>query len=916
MDSANGFKGGTWQRYKLGQAHFTKWLKQTADKLTPTAGTAASSDAVGIGPSSSTSTASRRAQKKATKAGVDADVAVHWRQLEKMASDVVDNAQPGDIPSAPINILRDVIGLRKRSAKFFSRAAASAGEGTAELRDKNATHEHIIKVLEQVLAKFDALMAKVPGVREGVKQDDATSQNGIRANINDLNNMFEHLELHAPSDAAEETYSDEEDQPEPAPSKKSSGKAKKGTRKKLQKSGKPKKQRESSTKSGLDGAEPGDSSWIDTIDFGLENEENDDFDYYMMIYCFFEDFNLIRSYICERWCDYFYDRSVSLNTLAVITNAAFELFHQMEYSLLIQMRRIGIRDRTLGSYEFMMMAIFTEFGMEHIEYDAYDDLTKAEEDERIYKDEWDWLASPAFTSVKQILGHIPLGKTPMIRKEDRTPPKYDAYTAEELNELKNIVINDLLFDVVCVKALKKNRQVGDILPAESELLLGFQDALRNYDWSSAFVFSLQLYVDIRFILEDTVSHSFEQLQRTAEKIERGLPLQNDWAAGPRFELRRPLRQRERELGRFMLNDVVLEDKLPRYLGAGLDRGDVDDFFLLKNEPVWAGLLDFRAKLFINELGHEFVHRSFIVEAAAYLYAATRAASRRFPDHQDFPVWVDMEKFLASYTDDSPLRVGILKGGDDPIAILENFKAIMPENLIDPKPGSVALDAVEDQTQEFKEAVRIRQHLSKRYTSEDRISQEFMGYMRHLVHKRLEDEMDKLESEGLVRDISKANLNAQPQLNGPRSEERSNLRNRQTAARRKALLVQLSPVQQIQILEDTVTAQLDGLLSIDFMGLFHMSWTVLLLGWVVLPDELRDKVDFSGAKPGSTDRQVAVTLLVRQCLTGDPSKDAETLQTLVGHVKTIVSRGVDGLQFPGYESEEGGEGEEDESTGED
>lgn len=37
MDSTNGFRGGgTWNRYKLGQAQFTKWLKQTADKITPT----------------------------------------------------------------------------------------------------------------------------------------------------------------------------------------------------------------------------------------------------------------------------------------------------------------------------------------------------------------------------------------------------------------------------------------------------------------------------------------------------------------------------------------------------------------------------------------------------------------------------------------------------------------------------------------------------------------------------------------------------------------------------------------------------------------------------------------------------------------------------------------------------------------
>lgn len=67
----------------------------------------------------------------------------------------------------------------------------------------------------------------------------------------------------------------------------------------------------------------------------------------------------------------------------------------------------------------------------------------------------------------------------MIRKSDRNAPIYGATTAKDLDRFKDDVIKDLLFDVVCVKALKKNGGAPDLLPAESELLLGFQDALRN-----------------------------------------------------------------------------------------------------------------------------------------------------------------------------------------------------------------------------------------------------------------------------------------------------------------------------------------------------------------------------------------------------------------------------------------------------
>lgn len=131
---------------------------------------------------------------------------------------------------------------------------------------------------------------------------------------------------------------------------------------------------------------------------------------------------------------------------------------------------------------------------------------------------------------------------------------------------------------------------------------------------------------------------------------------------------------------------------------------------------------------MNEIGHEFVHRSFLIEAAAYVCAAARAASNIFPEHEDFPAWDDMEKFLATYTGESALKRGILSGGDDPLAALQNFEAIAPCDMFHAKPMKIVLDGVEGQIEEYKQAIRMRQHLSKRYTSDDRSNQFFMEYM--------------------------------------------------------------------------------------------------------------------------------------------------------------------------------------------
>lgn len=361
MDSSTKFRGGTWQRYKLGQAQFTKWLKQTADKLAP-----ATSTTGGAAPLSSSQ---KIAQKAASKAAIDSDVVVHWRELETMASNIVEHVKPDDIPSAPINILRDVIELRKKSARFFRR---SAGEDNESAREKNATHEHIIQVLERVLAEFEALMAK------GSKSGDAKPGDRMKMDVADLNNMFEHLDLQT-SPADDDAASDVENQPEiPTSTKRTTKKSRKRS-KKSKKDGKSKKQQEPRPQA----EEPKDPLLLDDSDFELDYEDGDnEFDYYMMIYCFFEDFNTIRSYICERWCDYFYDRSISLNTLAVITNAAFELFHQMEHDLLLDIRRMGMPSRIFGSYEFMMMELFTHSGLEHIDYESYGNLSKDDSDAR------------------------------------------------------------------------------------------------------------------------------------------------------------------------------------------------------------------------------------------------------------------------------------------------------------------------------------------------------------------------------------------------------------------------------------------------------------------------------------------------------------------------------------------------------
>lgn len=528
----------------------------------------------------------------------------------------------------------------------------------------------------------------------------------------------------------------------------------------------------------------------------------------------------------------------------------------------------------------------------------------------MWSDEWEWLASPAFAAIQGILNHIPPGKIPMMRKADKTPPTYGVTKTEDLARFKEICIKELLFDVVCVKALKTSGQAPALLPAESELLLGFQDALRNKDFTSAFIFSAQLYCDIRYILEDCVSHPFDQLEKTAKQFEQRLPLAHMRAVGPRSSLRRDLRQRDKEFERFILSDVVLEDKLPRYMNVDLEREDVEDFFLLKHEPVWAGLLDVRAKLVMNELGHEFVHRSFIVEAAAYLYAAARTASKQFDDEQVFPVWDDMERFLDTYVDDSGLKQGILSGGDDPVEIIKNFKTIMPENVLSPKPSNGTLDEGSDRTRDFKKAVRVRQLLSKRYTGSDRENMFFMEYMQGLIREHLEHEAENLESEddlsAALRDISVNKYSGQPHSQAgipkkQREHAQERLELKQKQQRRKAMLAQLSPIQQIHILEHILEQQVEGLLALDFLTLFHMSWIVLYVVGMNQQESLREETGITASEISSfVEKAVNVPLVIGDHLGGKATGDEKLLRNLAQDVRGILEKGPDSLLEPSGE----------------
>ncbi|KAK4033658.1 hypothetical protein C8A01DRAFT_49810 [Parachaetomium inaequale] len=860
---------GTWRRYKLGQVQFTSWLKQTAEKLVTRK---TEDEDEGGADSPKTEPQQSRRQKRKAKAGITFDAgaakSVHWSQLELLAQRVADNATADDVPDAALNILRDVVSLRKKSFDFFSSAAKDTND--EKIKQSNASHAHIISVLERVLARLEALV-KAAGSRKRRNQYTDTSQ----VATSDLSNMFAYLELQTAPDAAGDEAADESEEEAPTKGRPQKAGKKKGV-KKTPKPKKPERQSETAVTKAK-----GDSSWVDQFRFGLPGEdgdEQDELDLYMMVYCFFADFNAIRNHVAERWCDYWYDRSVPLDTLAVITNAAFELFHQLEHDLVRELRPISPK---LAGYDFMMGMLFYHFGIDHVDYDSYGDLTRDEEHERIWRDEADWLALPSHFTLQQTLRMIPPGKVPMLAPSHRSPTVYGANTLEEWKHFEGGVTNQIIIEGAHLKALKTNQQEPPVLPSESLLLLDFQNCLKRGDYTSSLIFSLHLWVDIRNIIETDHSKPFEEMQRTATKLKHALETHNPinyrtpFRSQKDHDFKRSWIARIREAKHYMVEDFLFEDKKARLRQSGVQE-DPEPFFLLKHEPVWAGLLDFRAKLAYSQLGHEFVLLSLIVGAAACLYHAALAADPSLVQ------WEDMAKYVDTHADGDPFKAQ-LQAGEGAAAIILNFG-----ELVKTEPH-----AVDDEG--FTPAIAMRQSLYERYAFDNKRGP-FVDYLGDLSAQRLQIERGKRE------DVHNALLGTSgsdaPSGKGDaastalvkHSSGAAEVADTERDLQRKADLSRLSPVEMLHRLDETVTSQVEGLLTLDYFKLFDDSVAFLEALTVAFGPDMESRLREHDSEPPTHLQLLPLVLCHDLEDSQSPAEEAEIINTVVEGCRGTVMPG--------------------------
>ncbi|KAK3385324.1 hypothetical protein B0H63DRAFT_543632 [Podospora didyma] len=756
--SASGLKGGmgTWQRYKLGPIHGLK--------------------------------VSRKAKKRVAKDIPEAEPEpqlVALKALESMAQTI-----------APFNILRDVVGLHKRSSRFFQAAASRSAD--KDLRKSNTTHLHMIKILDSILGKFEVLRSK-----EDTTSQDAKPGSGV--SVDDLKNMFQHLRGEIEVDNQSET---------------STSGGKKSTTPKAKKKPVTKPKNRTGT-NGID-------SWINDFSFlstaSMDAlDDADPFDPYMLICCLFEDFNLIKDYVVERWCDYYYeDRPTRVDTLVVLTNAAFEMFHKPEQDL----------------NTMMLMDPQNPSG---IPIWHKHEIKMGEEADR--------LGMTANSIPGPTLKFSPKGATSMAPHADGPKPDdtYGAATRYEKFKLQVEIVQDILQDLNVIRALKRDGPEGFLLPAESEFMLDFEDALRRvYDSdterSIASIFSLQLWLDIRTTFETKVEDAFVQMQAKANHVRRMLVHNLDLATGPRKHSQRGMERKIREIDRFMIKDITYHEN--NFIGI-----------------IWGTTMKLK------------------ISSRTTSSNESRFGRGCLSTHGRWPL---METWLATaYTNEGVFRRGLQIL--DPKEIMHNFAAFAPllgtythitpdqgdecskEIMEDAKSsdGSKKLTNRPSKTKvdhqileackrkEFAGRIGIRESLYSRYAYNRRDCYYFLQYLEEPTVHRLKIALSKTfttnrsllptPTSGVLR-----NKKGKIPESWSREDDEPDLfylaaglgaldEAAERTLKQGAMLAQLPPVHILKLLDENLTTQLGDVLELDYLTLRREATELVYRVWVDTED---------------------------------------------------------------------------------
>jgi len=336
--------------------------------------------------------------------------------------------------------------LLKACNDLFFKAFYKAKGTTDKVKaTADSGHIHYLGVLENALKVFDRSKSKDVS---NVPASSATTPSHSASEVA-FRNLFHALTIGDslnPTDIGEQSSDDDGESKQTSAPKKPKPVKKKGKGKKAPKASKTLQKKSEAKELNLL-----ESLIQQNSDDNYYSEEEEEEDLYFMIYCFFKDFNYMRDYIQERWCDY-QDGLLSLSAVSLVTNTAFELFQKAEKELLELIPfRTGLRN-----YYSMAMALFVEVGLEHVDYDKFE-VTFGGDDEgtrEAIHEESMFLCLPSYWALDGWLKLSPPGKIPTL--VDPEPINYDVQGSEAKMQRNRYIFQELIAECALIKSFKRS----------------------------------------------------------------------------------------------------------------------------------------------------------------------------------------------------------------------------------------------------------------------------------------------------------------------------------------------------------------------------------------------------------------------------------------------------------------------------
>jgi hypothetical protein len=376
------------------------------------------------------------------------------------------------------------------------------------------------------------------------------------------------------------------------------------------------------------------------LDYELEADESDT---QILMYCFFEDFNKIREYLQERWCDY-KEGLMTLTAVAITTNTAFDLFQRAEKELNLQLASRSV----VEGFEEVTKSFFSVdvFDRDWRILNPPDALSYPGWNAEMY-DKADWLCLPVYQQLKSLLAHFPPLKVAVLytpNQDYKTPSSYGT-TPEQMMNRNVTVLSQFIAEMCLHKGAKKQ---GMKVPAEDELQRGTIEMLESRKLPLWLVFACQIFLDVRYILEEDVDRAQQELTALGEQVEeilddfreRGSKNQPDF-------IKDSIDKTYKEAHCWGVVDALGLDTRDDFhararpdLMSRILYGKPEPYFLLRRHPIFCGLLVFRFSFAMQELGVTLANHWGATMAAAHIYNAVKS---EIPDRLP---WQDMETFIS------------------------------------------------------------------------------------------------------------------------------------------------------------------------------------------------------------------------------------------------------------------------------